>query len=79
MEFPIILEGLNPDQLGYPNIGPLAFRFWLVPKELNQEAQKMAESLIDREVQKLEAEIKAEFAYNMRRKRRGRFGSGFNY
>ncbi|CCT67858.1 uncharacterized protein FFB20_07587 [Fusarium fujikuroi] len=79
MEFPIIWEGLNPNQLGYPSVGPLAFRFWLVPKELNQEAQKMAEYLIDREVQMLEAESKAEFADNMRRKRRGTFGSGFNY
>ncbi|KAF5571393.1 nad dependent epimerase [Fusarium phyllophilum] len=52
-----IWETLNADQVGYVNEIQLDFRFWFVPKEMNQEAQAMAQSMEDREMQKIKAEF----------------------
>lgn len=54
-----IWEILNTDQLEPCYEGSLDFRFWLVPKEMNQEAQAMADCLIDQEIQKIHAELAA--------------------
>ncbi|KAF5692241.1 hypothetical protein FDENT_3013 [Fusarium denticulatum] len=52
-----IWETLNADQVGYANEIQLDFRFWLVPEEMNQDAQAMAQSMEDREMQKIQAEF----------------------
>ncbi|KAF4494577.1 NAD dependent epimerase [Fusarium agapanthi] len=64
-----IWKHLNADQPEPYHDGPLDFRFWLVSKEMNQEAQAMAQCLIDREMQKIHAEP----AGNPQVKRRRRF------
>lgn len=67
-----IWENLNMDQLEPYCEGPLDFRFWLVPKEMNQEAQAMADCLIDQEIQKIHAEL-AGIAGGPQVKRKRRF------
>ncbi|KAF5250917.1 hypothetical protein FANTH_3971 [Fusarium anthophilum] len=70
--FHVIWEHLNADQLSSDPDRTLDFRFWLVSKEMNQEAQAQAQCLVDQELQNVHAEL-AEPVGNLRVK----WGWGF--
>ncbi|KAF5609778.1 nad dependent epimerase [Fusarium subglutinans] len=70
--FHVIWKCLNADQLSSYDDRTLDFRFWLIPEEMNQEAQAMAQRLIDAEMRKVLAEIAEPIGYP-RVKRRRRF------
>ncbi|KAF4953089.1 hypothetical protein FGADI_6239 [Fusarium gaditjirri] len=76
LEFHDIRQALNGDEFCKE---PLDFYFWLVPKEMNQEAHAMAECLMDREMQKVDAKIEAEIGSFRGRNGKGRPRPGLNY